>query len=191
MRDSAKKFLLLIAGCLLMSDTVFSSAKISDLSKLLPVEVHGWRSDGKYYTYDPQTIFDYINGAGEIYRTYNFRLLLVGRYEKQAQPSLTVDLFDMGSTEDAFGIFSFEREATSANIGHDSDYAAGMLRFWKGRYFVTITAEKETPETKEAVLSLGKRIAGAIPEAGQYPDLLQFLPQKGLLLKKLLFSEII
>lgn len=74
MSDSTKRFLMLIAGCLLMSGIVSSSAKFSDLSKLLPVEVHGWRSDGKYYTYDPQTIFDYINGANEIYRTYNLMM---------------------------------------------------------------------------------------------------------------------
>jgi hypothetical protein len=187
MKRFSKGFLTFILGCVLMSDLAYSSPKFPDLSYLLPAEVHGWRSEGRDETYDGQTIFDYINGFGEIYLAYNFRFLLVRRYEKPSQPRLTVDLFDMGSAEDAFGIFSFEREETSPDIGQDSDYAAGMLRFWKGQFFVTVTAEKETPESKEAVLALGKAIAEAIQETGQYPEVLRFLPKKGLISKKVLF----
>jgi hypothetical protein len=62
------------------------------------------------------------------------------RYEKADSPTLTLDIFDMGTAEDAFGIFSFERDGEDVAIGQGSDYAGGMLRFWKDRYFVFITA---------------------------------------------------
>lgn len=154
---------------------------------ILPDEVLGWKWDGREEVYDRETIFDYIDGTGEVYRAYNFRQVFVRRYEKLNQPRITVDLFDMGLPEDAFGVWTFERDGEPVNIGQDSDYAAGMLRFWKGRYFVTIWSEGETPELKEAILTLGRKIAEAIAEEGQRPELLNYLPQKGLDKNRIIF----
>jgi len=167
---------ILLGGLLLMSICIALPSE----RPVLPDEILGWKWDGKEETYDRKTIFDYIDGTGEVYLAYNFHRVFVRRYEKPNQPRITVDLFDMGSPEDAFGVWSFERDGKPVGIGQDSDYAVGMLRFWKGRYFVAVWAEKETPETREAVLALGRKIAEAIPEPGQRPELLRYLPQKGL-----------
>lgn len=181
------KALMVLIGSVVMVILPCAAFQPSDLVHLLPKEIRGWRWDGKDEIYDPQTIFRYIDGMGEVYRAYNFRFVLVRCYDKPDQPRLTVDFFDMGSSEDAFGIFSFEREGNPVGVGQDSDYAVGMLRFWKGRYFVTVMAERETPETKETVLALGKAIAAAISEEGRHPEVLGFLPQKGLLSQSILF----
>jgi hypothetical protein len=154
---------------------------------ILPTEVLGWRWDGKEEVYDRKTIFDYINGMGEVYLAYNFRQVFVRRYEKPNQPRITVDLFDMGSSEDAFGVWTFERDGEPVGIGQDSDYAAGLLRFWKGRYFVAVWAEGENPELKEAILNLGRKIAEAIPEEGKLPESLNYLPQNGLDKNRIVF----
>jgi len=154
---------------------------------ILPDEVLGWKWDGKGEVYDRETIFDYIDGMGEVYRAYNFRRVLVRRYEKPDRPRITVDLFDMGLPEDAFGIWTFERDGEPVGIGQDSDYAAGMLRFWKGRYFVAVWSEGETPELRDAILTLGRKIADAIPEQGQRPDLLRYLPASGLDKNRIVF----
>ncbi|MCK7482325.1 MAG: hypothetical protein M0C28_38210 [Candidatus Moduliflexus flocculans] len=53
-------------------------------------------------------IFDYIDGAGEVYRSYNMRLLVARRFHKDGQPDIVVDAFDMGSSEDAFGVFTHD-----------------------------------------------------------------------------------
>ncbi len=154
---------------------------------ILPNEVLGWKWDGREEVYDRETIFDYIDGMGEVYRAYNFRQVFVRRYEKPNQPRITVDLFDMGSPEDAFGVWTFERDGEPVSIGQDADYAAGMLRFWKGRYFVAVWSEGETPELKEAILTLGRKIADAIAEEGKRPELLKYLPQKGLDKNRIIF----
>ncbi len=183
-----KNWLILITGGLASAMILGLGATETPAEKLMiPTEVMGWRWDGKDKVYDRETIFAYIDGMGEVYRAYNFRQVLVRRYEKPEQPSIVVDLFDMGSPEDAFGVFTFERDGDPVSIGQGADYAVGMLRFWKGRYFVAITAEKETPETKEAVLALGKAIADAIHEEGSLPALLQVLPRNGLDEQRILF----
>ena len=131
-------------------------------------------------TFDAETIFDYIDGAGEVYRSYNMRLLVARRFHKDGRPDIVVDAFDMGAAEDAFGVFTHDLEGEEAGIGQGSRYQAGLLSFWKDRYFLSVYAEEETAETKELVLELGRRIAGAVPGGGAKPALLGFLPAAGL-----------
>ena len=43
-----------------------------DAAMLLPERVGDWVREAQTTTYDRETIFDYINGAGEVYRSYAF-----------------------------------------------------------------------------------------------------------------------
>jgi hypothetical protein len=90
----------------------------------------------------------------------------------------------MGAASDAFGIFSLEREDESAGIGQDSEYGGGLLRFWKGTCFVSVSAETETPEAREGVLAVGRAIASAIPETGELPAVVSVLPPEGLVARR-------
>ena len=77
------------------------------LASLAPDEIMGWKAKEER-TYDPRTIFDYIDGAGEVYRSYNFKNLLARRFEKEGQTDPVVDFFDMGLASDAFGVFTHD-----------------------------------------------------------------------------------
>ena len=145
---------------------------------LLPEEVAGWRANGGLQTYDRETIFKFMDGAGEVYLQYGFRRLFVREFARAGSPTIGAQLYDMTSPGEAFGIFSFEREDDEAGIGQGSEYAAGLLRFWKGPFFVSVSADRETLEAREAVLSLGRHIADGIPEEGELPAILQGLPAR-------------
>jgi len=147
-----------------------------DLSSLLPTEIKGWKAEEKDHSYDPQTIFNYIDGAGEVYRSYNFRELLVRRFKREGKPDIVIDFFNMGSSKDAFGVFTHDLEGEEAGIGQGSTYKGGLLSFWKGPYFVSIYAEEETEETNKALLDMGEAVASAIQEVGEKPDLIAILP---------------
>ena len=56
------------------------------MEQLLPAKTAGWSAAGadRYYTRD--NIFEYMDGAGEIYLAYDFQRLLVREYEKRAAP---------------------------------------------------------------------------------------------------------
>ncbi len=146
------------------------------LKSLVPLEVQGWKAEAESQIYDPETIFDYIDGAGEVYRSYNFKILLSRRYEKEGRPDIILDLFDMGSPADAFGVLTHDLDGEDVSVGQGGNYKGGLLSFWKDRYFVSIFAEKETDEARQALFSLGKSIASAIPREGAKPSLLAFLP---------------
>jgi len=149
------------------------------LASYIPVSAGPWLSEADQ-VFDAGTIFDYIDGAGEVYRSYNMRHLVARRFHKDGRPDIVVDAFDMGSAADAFGVFTHDLDGADAAIGQGSTYKAGLLSFWKDRYFLSVYAEEETAETKRQLLELGLTIAAAIPGAGEKPDLLRLLPEESL-----------
>ncbi len=151
------------------------------MSEIVPQEIAGWKQEGAPERYDRETIFDYIDGAGEVYLSYGFREVTVFRYSKPDAPGIVVEIFDMGVPEDAYGVFSHARESEETGIGQGYEYRGSLLCFWKGKYYVCVLAEKGTPETKEAVFALSGQIAGKLHSTGSKPDLLKYLPQENLI----------
>jgi len=172
----------LLLFCFTVGLSAWTGGRMDDpkeaLASLLPDEVEGWRAAAEDRLFDPETIFDYIDGAGEVYRSYNFRLLLSRRYERQGRAALVADLFDMGSSRDAFGVFTHDLEGEDAGLGQGSNYKGGLLSFWRDRYFVSLFAEEETEETKRALFALGAAAAGAVGRDGLEPELLGLLPER-------------
>jgi hypothetical protein len=150
------------------------------MRELVPSEIYGWKAQGELESYNRETIFDYIDGAGEIYLLYDFRKVTVFRFLQASEPTILVELFDMGSSEEAFGIFSHAREAEEQGIGQGSEYRGGLLCFWKDRFFVCISSERETQQTKRAVSDLAGKIAEKIKVSGPKPELLGYLPAEDL-----------
>jgi hypothetical protein len=169
--------LALVGGLVLTTEPTVPD--IQKLAAFIPPTIGPYVSEADQ-TFDAESIFDYIDGAGEVYRSYNMKLLVARRFHKDGKPDIVVDLFDMGSPEDAFGVFTHDLDGENAGIGQGSNYKAGLLSFWKDRYFGSVYAEEETAETKGLVFELGRRIAGAIPGLGERPDLLRHLPPDGL-----------
>jgi len=170
-------FLILITP---VYDSTARGQKAVHPDELVPGEFRGWKAQGEVEVYDRETIFDYIDGAGEVYRLYSFRKVVVRRLVKVDQPTIFVEIFDMGSSADAFGVFSHSREGEDLGIGEGSEQRGGLLCFWKGSFFVCIYSERETAETEETVPALAKGIAQRIKGEGGRPGLLEYLPPDGL-----------
>ncbi|MGA2954219.1 MAG: DUF6599 family protein [Thermodesulfobacteriota bacterium] len=145
---------------------------------ILPSEMAGWKWDGKDMKYNSRTLFDYIDGAAELYLAYGFQNLVVRRFEKPGQPSIMAELYEMASSEDAYGVFSFEHQDEPVGIGQGSEFGGGLLRFWKGKYFVSVYAEGEGKEVEPAILRSGRAVADSIPGTGPEPKIIQYLPDQ-------------
>ncbi len=100
---------------------------------------------------------------------YGLRGLVTRRFEKPGRPLLTADVYEMGSSADAYGVFSFERQDEEIGIGQGSEFGGGLLRFWKGNYFVSVNAEGEGEDVDKAIMSLGRAVAAAITKTGPRP----------------------
>lgn len=159
---------------------VTMSDDLDSLNRALPPAVAGWTKALPPARYAPQSLSAYIDGGAELYLSYNFKGALAVKYKGAGEDEIAVDIFEMGSSADAFGVFAHSRESVDAAVGQGSEYAAGLLTFWKDRYYVSILAYPETAAKREAVYSLGRTIAGAIPREGALPPILGLLPAENL-----------
>lgn len=147
-------------------------------------EVQGWKAVGDPSPFNSNTIFQYMNGAAELYLAFNFRGLKTIKFEKPGKPAIIVEVYEMASSDDAYGVFTFEQQDPEAGIGQGSEFGGGLLRFWKGRNFVTIFGEEPRPDIEEAILILGRRIAATITDSGIPPKIMAYLPDKALIFSK-------
>jgi hypothetical protein len=145
---------------------------------LIPQEVEGWRQAPGVRIFNRQTIFDYIDGAGEVYRLYDFRYVHVGEFRKTGAEPVVVEVFDMGSAGDAYGIFTFYHEGQEVEIGQDAYLRPGLLSFWQDRYFVCVSTSPEGEQTDQVLQKIAESVARAIPRRGSPPAWLERFPAR-------------
>jgi hypothetical protein len=154
---------------------------MTDFLQSLPDHIRGWKITGEDRVYDRGTLFDYMNGGAEVYLAFDFRRVRVNRFKRPDGIEMTLDIYEMGSAPEAFGIFSCDPEDEEVGIGQGSRYGFGLLRFWKGPYFVTVMADAEGEEVDRAVLELGREIDKLLGPEGPEPEMLSILPQARLI----------
>ncbi len=152
-----------------------------------PGEVHGWSLAMEKETYTAEDLYHYIDGASELYISYGFNKLFVRRYEKKGWPEIMVDFFDMGDPGNAFGIFAHSQENPDHAVGQGSEYLDGLLRFWQGKYYISLLCSPETPESRTALMALGRQIAAYLPPSVERPQALSLLPDEGLIASSIRF----
>jgi len=153
---------------------------VTDFTAQVPAKVGPWQADGKDHVYDPRTLYDYLDGGAEVYLAFDFRRAWVRRYAAPGGRELNLDIYEMGSPAEAFGLFSSDRQDPGAGIGQDSEYGPGLLRFWQGPYFVAVTVSADDEASAKSVLELGREVARLLGPAGPKPDLLAILPEESI-----------
>jgi hypothetical protein len=152
-----------------------------NLSRSIPMNVAGWQAGEEDATHDRDTLYDYMNGGAEVFLAFDFREVFVRRYGLEGADDIVLDVYDMGSPAEAFGVFSCDREDPEVGIGQGSEYGFGMLRFWQNRFFVTIMTAGEDDATDAAILDLGHSVADELGPDGETPAMLRLLPTDGLI----------
>ncbi len=153
---------------------------MADLATVIPKSVLDWRAAEEDKTYDTKTIYDYLDGGAEVYLAFDLESVFVRKFKGPAGDEIALDIYAMKSPEEAFGVFSCDRQDPGAGIGQESEYGPGLLRFRQGRYFVSVTASGDEKRSEAAMLALGNAVAPALGPAGGLPALMACLPEKGL-----------
>jgi hypothetical protein len=144
---------------------------------LLPKGKDSWVKSGKLELYDRKNLFDYMDGGAELYLAYDFQRLVVQTYSSDSdrKNSLTVEIYQMNSSADAYGLFSFDQEGEMVQLGQKGIYGYGLLRFWKGKFLVRILGSLDN--LKEIILKFGLDIDRKIKTKGKPPELLSKIPK--------------
>lgn len=146
---------------------------------LLP-SLPGWVEAEETQRYQPETLFEYINGAAESYLAYDFRELAVGQFRKEGSAgSLTVEVYDMGQPRNAFGIYGTERypESRFVQVGVQGYLEEGLLNFLAGRYYVKLMCYDCGAETESVLETAARDAAGKAGEIPGFPDVLSAFPR--------------
>ena len=171
-------FFLLNVLVIFNSGALCMGEKPPELPALLPDTLDGWKSAPDDQTYDRNNLHDYINGGAELFLSFGFNEMISRTFSRVDQPEIIVDIFDMKTSRDAFGVFSHSRETMESTFGQGSQYTSGQLLFWKNIYYVSILASPETDESRKAVSKLAKHIDSTIPGEGPLPEIISLLPQE-------------
>jgi len=172
--------LLLLLSIGLMGMTAMPD-DINRFYEILPGTIDGWTKAASPDLYTPKTLSNYIDGGAELFLSYGFKGALSLKYADASENEIGIDVFDMGSGPDAFGVFAHSRETVDDRVGQGCEYASGLLTFWKDRYYVSILAYPETAQKRDLVFKLGRTIAGAIENDGPLPAIISLLPAENLL----------
>lgn len=152
------------------------------LHSLLP-EMENWKSIESAQDYFPETLYEYIDGAAEIYLGYDFKQLIVGQYEKRdSRASLSVEIYDMGNGKNAFGIYSAERfpDTRFTPLGNQGYLEEGSLNFLVDRYYIKLLCFDCGEESESYLKQFSQAILQKIHDMGQLPSLLDVFPEEGL-----------
>jgi hypothetical protein len=166
--------------------SLVETSKAARMNVTLPQSAGSWTLSGPAKRVEPQAIFDYMDGAGELYLAYRFSHLDVYEYKSSGQSDILVELYWMDSADDAYGLLSGDWGGDAVDLctvrksGTPSMpralYGAGLLRIWSGNLYARVLAYEETDATKQAVLAVGRAIVAGRPDATT-PPLIQALPQ--------------
>jgi len=156
----------------------------TSLIGLLP-KAEDWKYSDEPQNFIPGNLYEYINGAAEIYLAYDFKELIVGQYEKDKEAeeaSLSIEIYDMGNEKNSFGIYSAERfsESQFISIGNQGYLEEGTLNFVVGRYYIKLLCFDCGEKSDEVLKSFSNKIVKRVKDRGQFPPVLSHFPQEGL-----------
>jgi hypothetical protein len=176
---------LLLVGCATPTAT---PAPVQPTAEALPAPeealpvadlVTGWSQPEENRTYSPDTLYDFMNGAADLYFTYGFESLAVGKYEHGQGGRLRVEVYRTATDADAFGLFTYNSFGEAIDLGVDARWASGTgLAFWQRRTFVQIIARDQVDDA--ALRAFGEAVAAALPAGGERPVVVGALPGEGL-----------
>ena len=135
--------------------------------------------------FSPQVIDEYI--------LFHYSRWAVRAADPTALPVLELEVYEMQDPQGAFGVFSNWNHLSSDlltrrwNLSVDNYYANGSLIFWRGAYFVHLTAADQELTGPEALESFADALIEALPVLNLHPLTVIHLPQDNVIQESIRF----
>lgn len=140
----------------------------------------GWSTIGDVETYGADELWELIDGAADQYLAYGFELLERHGFTA-GDTAVTIDIYDMGSPLNAFGIFATERSENDERLDIGAEtilHAPYQALLLKDRFFVRAEAAAGNL-TPAGARHLLEAIAPKLPGETELPGELARLPRRG------------
>jgi hypothetical protein len=116
-----------------------------------------------------------MDGGADIFLLYGVRTLLHAELRAHIA-DITVDIFDMGTADTAFGMYAAERspEEPYVSMGAEGYANKGALNFFQDRYYVKLQGFGDGADT--VLRALAQAISARIGATPAFPAILAGLP---------------
>jgi hypothetical protein len=160
-----------------------SGQKPSPTAALIP-EVKGFTPLAPSESFGPDNLSDKIDGKAELYLSAGFKEMACRSFGLGAAGVAHVEVFlyDMGSPQNAYAVFSGQRRPGSPRIPLTANaYAtANALFFSQGRFYVEIVADRASEALQSSLKAYAKALLAKLPTEGETKDAKSLFPQDGL-----------
>lgn len=163
--------LLLAAGC----------GRTEQSQDLFPGRdaIPGWTPTGELQVFERDNLHDLVNGQADSFFVYGFEQVQVQTYENTAGRQLRVEIWQLDSASNAYGLYTMQRSGEPIAIGNAGDADPGRrVDFWQDRAFVRVFSF--APEDASTLEAFAVEVSMALPSGGQPPSLIEHLPWEGL-----------
>jgi hypothetical protein len=166
-----------VAGAGLFAAAVLSAQTPKQLHSWL-VSVPGWEVLQETEIFNPDNLFDRINGAAPLFLENSFREMTSLEYRNGDQ-YITIQAYRHATPEDAFGMYASERsdELEHVAIGGEAQGDARHLYFFAGSIYVKMWSSG-TEDVRETLHTIGRGLAARIDPEAAYPVILRYFPEK-------------
>ncbi len=160
---------------LLVALAVPAMAQLPDCSA-----VQGWKQNGEERAYEPDNLFDYMNGNAEGYNLYRF-VGMKGITCTCGEDTIVIDISEMADPEYAFGIFAANRDPRqpTEKLGTIGQITPRKAVFAKDKYYVELAASPEK-DHREPLKAFAEIIEKSLQGSSSLPAPLSWFPKAGL-----------
>lgn len=165
------------------------SAATADDHNRFFTEIDGWEKPEEVDVYNPDNLFDIINGAADVFLAYDFQNLYWGEYTSKTDDNIYIvlEIYRQGDPVNAFGVYSQERPRNPqlTDVGAQGYKLPGVLHFFAGDSYVKIRSHDRSEETAAAMEKLARHVAVSLDPDPSFPVDQAALPEEG----KVIFTD--
>jgi len=121
-------------------------------------------------------IFDYIDGAGELYLAFGYESARAYEYRGPTDERMNLEVYRYARPEDAYGTLTFDPTGDNLGVGQMSRYGAGLARVWHGHFLFRILAQGYPGDVRALVKQVAHDLVRRAGPNGHKPVVVQRLP---------------
>ena len=160
--------------------TVAQAARHGGGSPVVFPEVPGFALTTEATVYEPSNLWDFIDGAADLFVSYGFVDLHIAYYRSDGGVEIRAEAYRHDTPENAFGMYSQERSPGNnyLEVGTQGYVEEGIVNFLIGQYYVKLSSNQIGGAVKESMLTIARRLEAAIGQTASWPGVLALLPKE-------------
>lgn len=133
----------------------------------IPNTIGTWVREQEVQEFNPDNLYNYIDGDADRYLPYHFQKLIVLFFKDKTSPEKTmeVQIYQMATLLDAFGIYSVHRDRNKDifHCGTDGFIGENQAMFYQSQYFIKLLTGK-SKDAKKDLETIGKALSQILPK---------------------------